>query len=145
MEFVRELLRNKGHQLWSVTPQTSVFDALALMAEKNIGATVVVDESGALEGIFSERDYARKVVLKGKSSRELRVSEIMTTKVYSVDPGQKISECMELMTDHRIRHLPVVENGKLLGIISIGDVVKSIIEKQESVIEQLESYITGRG
>lgn len=139
---VRQILQNKGHTVWSIAPDASVYEALQLMAEKNIGALVVL-EAGELVGIFSERDYARKVILKGKSSKDTPVREIMTPKVIYVRPNHTIEDCMALMTDKHIRHLPVLDNGRLVGIISIGDVVKAIISEQEFIIEQLESYITG--
>jgi CBS domain-containing protein len=113
------------------------------MAEKNIGAVLVIDSQEELQGIFSERDYARKVALLGKSSHDITVSSIMTSRVFYVEPGEKINECMAIMTRERIRHVPVIENGELLGLVSIGDVVKSIISNQEFIIEQLEHYITG--
>ena len=144
IEFVRGVLQGKGNTVWSVAPSTSVYDALKLMAEKNIGAVLVLDESGNMEGIFSERDYARKIVLMGKTSRDTPVSDIMTKRVFYVEPDQKIDECMALMTKEHIRHVPVLQGGKLMGVISIGDVVKSIISKQEFLIEQLEHYIMGR-
>jgi CBS domain-containing protein len=140
---VRQLLQTKGKNVWSITPGTSVLDALKLMADKNIGALMVIDGE-RLAGIFSERDYARKVTLKGKSSRELTVAEIMTTDVISVRPEQTIVDCMELMTEKRIRHLPVIDAGRTVGVISIGDVVKSIISVQKDTITHLEEYITGR-
>ena len=144
MKTVRDLLRVKGNQTWSIGPDASVYEALTLMAEKDVGALLVLDNAGQLVGILSERDYARKIVLKGKTSRETPVREIMTEKVVWVRPDQTIEECMALMTNKRIRHLPVQEEGRLLGVISIGDVVKDIISEQEFVIEQLENYITGR-
>ncbi len=144
IEFVKEILDRKGNEVWSVTPETTVFAALELMADKNIGALLVIDKSGELRGIFSERDYARKIVLLGKTSRDTPVSDIMTKRVFFVGPSEKITQCMALMTKERIRHLPVLESGKVLGIISIGDVVKSIISKQEFLIGQLEDYIMGR-
>jgi CBS domain-containing protein len=140
---VRQLLQTKGKDVWSITPGTSVLDALKLMADKNIGALMVIDGE-RLAGIFSERDYARKVTLKGKSSRELTVAEVMTTDVISVRPEQTIVDCMELMTEKRIRHLPVIDAGRTVGVISIGDVVKSIISVQKDTITHLEEYITGR-
>lgn len=143
MNNVRQLLQSKGHNVWSTTPETSVYDALQLMAERNIGALVVMNAE-RLAGIFSERDYARKVILKGKTSRELSVAEVMTTDVVSVRPEQTIVDCMELMTDRRIRHLPVLDAGRVVGVISIGDVVKSIISDQKDTITHLEDYITGR-
>jgi len=142
MKTVNQLLHTKGREVWSVTPVTSVFDALKVMADKNIGAVLVM-EGNQLAGIFSERDYARKVILKGKSSRELTVQEIMTEKVDCVSPPQTVRECMTLMTEKHHRHLPVVEGERVVGMISIGDVVKAIISDQEFTIEQLESYITG--
>jgi CBS domain-containing protein len=143
MATVRDLLRVKGKETWSTTPDASTYAALQLMADKNVGALLVL-ESGKLVGIFSERDYARKVVLKGKVSRETPVSEIMTADVQTVSPGHSVEHCMELMTEKRIRHLPVVEQDTLVGVISIGDVVKGIISDQQHHITQLEDYITGR-
>lgn len=139
---VNQLLQIKGREVWSVTPDTSVFDALKVMAEKNIGALLVV-EGGQLAGIFSERDYARKVILKGKSSKEMSVREVMTDKVDCVHPSETVRGCMALMTEKHHRHLPVLEEGKVVGMISIGDVVKAIISDQEFTIGQLENYITG--
>jgi CBS domain-containing protein len=144
MKTVRELLRNKGYHVYSIGPDASVYEALTLMAEKDVGALLVLDNAGQLVGILSERDYARKIVLKGKTSRETPVREIMTEKVVWVRPDQTIEECMALMTNKHIRHLPVMEEGRLLGVISIGDVVKDIISEQEFVIAQLENYITGK-
>ena len=125
-----------------MTPGTSVFDALKLMADKNVGAVLVM-EGSQLAGIFSERDYARKVILKGKSSKEMTVQEIMTEKVDCISLSQTVRECMTLMTEKHHRHLPVVDEERVVGMISIGDVVKAIISDQEFTIEQLESYITG--
>jgi len=142
MTTVKQILEAKGHEVWSVPPDATVYDALRIMAEKNIGALLVL-EADKLRGIISERDYARKVVLKGKFSRETPVAEIMSTNVVTVRPDHSIEECMALMTDKRIRHLPVLENEKLVGIISIGDVVKAYISEQEFTIKQLENYITG--
>jgi CBS domain-containing protein len=144
MTTVSKLLRAKGNDIWSVTPDTMVYEALKLMADKNIGAVLAISED-RVEGIFSERDYARKVILKGKSSKETPVSEIMTRGVIFVRPDQSVEECMAVMTDKRIRHLPVLQDDKkLAGIISIGDVVKTIILEQEVMINHLEGYITGR-
>lgn len=144
MTYVNQLLRSKGSETWTVTPETTVFDALALMAEKEIGAVLVV-ESDQLYGIFSERDYARKVVLKGRSSRETTVGDIMTHQVFFVRPNSDVEECMVLMSEKHIRHLPVLsDDGKLVGIISIGDVVKAIIADHEVLINHLEGYITGQ-
>jgi CBS domain-containing protein len=144
MKTVKELLRVKGYQVWSIGPDATVYEALTLMAEKDVGALLVLDNAGQLVGILSERDYARKIVLKGKTSRETPVREIMTERVVWVRPDQTIEECMALMTNKRIRHLPVMEEGRLLGVISIGDVVKDIISEQEFMIAQLENYITGK-
>jgi CBS domain-containing protein len=140
---VKQILDSKGHEVWSVSPDDTVFDALKLMAEKNIGALLVM-EVGNLIGIISERDYARKVVLEGRSSIDTPVQEIMTPRVLYVHTNQSIEECMAIMTDKHIRHLPVLEDDELVGVISIGDVVKEMISHQEFVIEQLENYIAGR-
>jgi CBS domain-containing protein len=142
MHIVNQLLDAKGRDVWSVTPDTFVFDALQLMAEKNCGALVVLEEDKVV-GIFSERDYARKVILKGKASKDTPVKEIMSAQVYFVRPQSSIEECMALMTDKRIRHLPVLEDSKVVGVISIGDVVRAVISEQEFTIKQLENYITG--
>lgn len=142
MTTVRDILRAKGTQIWWVSPAATVFSALELMAEKNVGALVVLDGEN-LAGIFSERDYARKVILKGKASKETSVKEIMTSEVTTVRPGQSVDECMAFMTEKRIRHLPVFEGEKLVGLVSIGDIVKAVISEREFMIKQLESYITG--
>jgi CBS domain-containing protein len=142
MYTVRQILQNKGQQVWSISPSASVFEALQLMAAKDIGALVVV-EADRLVGIFSERDYARKVILHGKTSRETQVGEVMTARVAFIRPGQTTEECMALMTEKHIRHLPVMEGERLIGLISIGDVVKAVISNQEFVINQLENYISG--
>ena len=140
MKTARQLLAGKPAGVVSVAPESSVYDALVLMAEKNVGALVVL-EGHKLVGIFSERDYARKVILLGKSSKEMPVRDIMTHKVICVTPAQKVDECMELMTEKRCRHLPVVEDKHVIGMLSIGDLVKEIISEQQSTITQLESYI----
>lgn len=140
MKSVRQLLQAKGREVHSITPEARVFDALKLMAEKDVGALVVL-EGGRLAGIISERDYARKVILQGKSSHDLTVRDIMTGKVITVSPDQTVEECMALMTGKRIRHLPVTEGGRLAGLLSIGDLVKEVIAEQEQTIRQLESYI----
>jgi CBS domain-containing protein len=140
MKTARQLLAGKPAGVVSVGPDASVYDALALMAEKNVGALVVL-VGHKLVGIFSERDYARKVILLGKSSKEIPVKEIMTHKVICVTPTQKVDECMEIMTEKRCRHLPVVEDKQVIGVLSIGDLVKEIISEQQSTITQLESYI----
>ena len=143
MKTVAQLLRTKGNEVLSVAPGTAVFEALRRMAEKNVGAVLVL-EGERLVGIFSERDYARKVILKGKASKETPVRDIMTTHVLYVRPEQTIEDCMALMTDKRVRHLPVLDEERLAGVISIGDVVKAIIDEQQFIIEQLQNYITGR-
>lgn len=142
MKFVNQLLKDKGHDIWSVTPDTPVYQALKLMAEKNCGAVLVL-ENDKLHGILSERDYARKVILEAKSSKNTPVKDIMSSEVVCVRPDQNIDDCMALMTNKRIRHLPVVKDNKLVGMISIGDVVKAVISEQEFVIKQLENYISG--
>lgn len=142
MVTVSQCLKSKGQAVWTTRPDISVYEALEMMAEKDIGALLVMD-GDRLVGIFSERDYARKVILQGKSSRDTWVSEIMTPKVVYVRPQHTIEECMALMTEKRIRHLPVLDGEHLVGVISIGDVVKAIISEQKFVIEQLEHYITG--
>lgn len=142
MSTVNDLLAVKGKSVVTIRPEQSVYEALALMAEKDIGALVVV-AGERVAGILSERDYARKVILKGRFSRETPVRDIMTPAAVTVTPAQTIEECMALMTDKRHRHLPVIDNGKLVGIISIGDLVKSIIADQKFMIENLESYISG--
>lgn len=142
MTTVRNILQTKGAEVWSVEPETPVMNALRIMDEKNIGALVVA-RGGSVLGILSERDYARKLVLKGRSTTEATVQDLMTPSVITVTPDQSMDRCMELMTSKRIRHLPVVENGKLIGLISIGDVVKAVISEKEDLIKQLENYITG--
>jgi CBS domain-containing protein len=139
---VRQVLERKGSVTHTVTPQTSVFDALSLMAKHDIGAVVVTDSRG-LVGIFTERDYARKLVLKGLSSKDVTVGDMMTTPVTTVTSSEKVSQVMMIMTNRRFRHLPVVDDGHLAGIITIGDVVKTVIDEQEETIKQLASYISG--
>jgi CBS domain-containing protein len=143
MKTVHEILQKKGHDVWSVAPGDSIYEALRIMNDKNIGAVLVSDSSRIL-GIFSERDYARKVVLEGRSSRKTAVQEAMTHKVAFVRPDQTVEECMALMTDKRIRHLPVLEESTLVGVVSIGDVVRAKISEQEFMIGLLENYITAR-
>jgi len=142
MKTITQLLeaKAKGRDIYSIAPGALVFDALKLMAEKDVGALVVMD-GGRLAGIISERDYARKVILHGKSSHDIQVREIMTGKVITVHPGQTVEECMLLMTQKRIRHLPVTEGERLVGLLSIGDLVKEVIADQQQTITQLESYI----
>ena len=139
---VCDILRTKGSATFSITPDTMVYEALEMMFEKNVSALVVL-ENEKLVGIFTERDYARKIILKGKTSKETRIGEIMTEGLITVTPDSTIDSCMRLMTGKFIRHLPVIENDQLVGIISIGDVVKFIIEEQKFIIENMEHYITG--
>ena len=140
MKTVSQLLQGKGGSVLSVTPDTTVFDALKLMSEKNIGALLVMS-GGKLDGILSERDYARKVILLGKSSHDLAVREIMSDEVVTVTPVQTVDYCMGLMTGRRIRHLPVLDNDTVVGVLSIGDLVKAVIAMQQQTIQELESYI----
>ncbi len=143
MKTVKDILDNKGNKVWHVTSDTKVIDALKLMSDKNIGALLVIDD-GELVGVFSERDYARKVILKGHSSKELDVQSIMSGKVLYVPIDRKVDECMALMIEKKIRHLPVYDNDELVGLISIGDVVKALLDHKNYMIDQLESYITER-
>ncbi len=142
MSTVRQLLDNKGRQVYSVEPETTVYQALELMAEKNIGVVIVLKDNQVV-GLFSERDYARKVILHGKSSKTCTIGELMTRDVLYVQPEDSVEDCMSLMTGKRVRHIPVMENGQLTGLISIGDVVRAVISRRESTIQQLERYITG--
>ena len=142
VETVASILENKGVQIWGIRPEATVFEAIALMAEKRIGALMVLSD-GKLAGIVSERDYARKVILKGHSSKETRVDEIMTSPAITVTPENTISDCMHLISDHRIRHLPVLDGDKLVGVVSIGDVVNAIISAQADTIRHLNNYIAG--
>ncbi|MGI9509558.1 MAG: CBS domain-containing protein [Geminicoccaceae bacterium] len=142
MTTVQQLLDEKGHHVWSIHPDDSVFDAIQLMAKENVGALVVMEDDRPV-GIFTERHYARSVFLKGKSSPKTRTREIMTTDVICARPEQTVEECMAVMTSKRVRHLPVLYEARLVGIVSIGDLVKSIIEDQNFAIEQLEHYIRG--
>jgi CBS domain-containing protein len=143
MSRISELLSNKGNEVWSIGPAHSVYQAIEMMALKGVGALTVLSDDGNLVGIISERDYARKVILRGKSSKDTVVSEIMTHDVVYVDPDNRVEECMALMTAKRVRHLPVLVEGKLVGMISVGDLVKSIISEQSSAIDHLERYIKG--
>ncbi len=140
---VRNILESKGSSIFSVEPSTIVYHAIEMMAQKNIGGLLIC-EGGKLVGIFTERDYARKLILKGKSSKETPIGDLMTKNPFTVSPDSSIEECMQLMSNRRIRHLPVIDNGNLVGVISIGDVVRFIIEEQKSIIAHLESYIAGQ-
>lgn len=140
MKTVKQILQSKTHGILSISPDATVYDALKLMAEKEVGALLVM-EADKVVGIISERDYARKVILHGKSSKEIHVSDIMTSKIIYVNTAQTVDECMALMTDKRVRHLPVYEGDRLVGVVSIGDLVKEAISEREYIIKQLESYI----
>jgi CBS domain-containing protein len=139
---VSAILAHKGSAVWSIAPNATVFDAIQLMADKNVGALPVV-EDGRLAGIISERDYTRKVILKGKSSKETPVRDIMTEELITAHSGDSVTECMRVMTDKRIRHLPVMDGSKIIGLVSIGDLVRRIISAQTATIDNLEKYITG--
>ena len=143
METVRSMLRHKGSDIYWLSPESTVYEAVAMMAEKGVGALLVLS-GGKLAGIVSERDYARKVILRGKHSHEMQVKEIMTSPVFTVSPEHSVDDCMRVITSHRIRHLPVMDGDALMGMISIGDVVRSIISAQAHTIDQLSSYIEGR-
>ncbi|MGE5524676.1 MAG: CBS domain-containing protein [Rhodospirillaceae bacterium] len=140
MKTVRQLLQSKGSQVHSISPDAKVIEALRLMAEKEVGALAVVD-GGRLAGMISERDYARKVILLGKSSHDIPVREIMTSRVHTVELRHTVDECMAIMTDKRVRHLPVLDGDRLCGILSIGDLVKEVIAEQQQTIRELETYI----
>ena len=142
MEKIRNILQSKKQSIISVNPKNTVYEALEVMVQKNVGSILIMDED-EFAGIFTERDYARKLILQGKSSKETLIGEIMTLNPVTITPDFSIEDCMHLMTDKFIRHLPVIENNKLIGIISIGDLVKSIIEEQKFIIDNLEHYISG--
>lgn len=142
MKSVHEILKSKGHDVWSVKPDDTIFDSLKLMAEKEVGALLVMDGE-KLVGIVTERDYARKVILEGKSSQGSTVSEVMTKQVLCVSPKQTVDECMALMTDKRARHLPVLDHKHVIGVVSIGDLVKAMINEQQVLIDHLQHYISG--
>jgi CBS domain-containing protein len=141
-ETIGSILRQKGQEIWSVTPDSTVYEAIALMARHGVGAALVIGE-GSLAGIVTERDYARKVILQGRSSKETQVRDIMTSDLITVSPENTVDECMRLMTECRIRHLPVLDEGKLAGIVSIGDLVKAKLADQAHTIDQLHTYIVG--
>ncbi|HNT22739.1 MAG TPA: CBS domain-containing protein [Anaerolineales bacterium] len=143
MKTVEEILNAKGRQVWTISPQATVIDALKLMADRNVGCLVVL-ENDRIVGIISERDYARKIALRGKSSVNTPVKDIMSTTVYHIHLQNTVDDCLQLMTQQTIRHLPVEESGKLLGLISIGDVVKAVIDEQSTTITQLSDYISGK-
>ena len=141
-ETVASILRQKGHEVWSVSPDASVYEAIEMMADRSVGALLVL-AGDTLVGIISERDYTRKVVVKGKASKTTLVREILSSHVIHVTPSHSVQECMRLMTDHHFRHLPVLEGDRIAGIVSIGDLVNWIISAQNSTISQLQTYITG--
>ena len=143
MQRVSDLLADKGSDVWSLGPAQSVYQAIEMMSLKGVGALTVVDDAGRLIGIISERDYARKVILEGRLSKETAVAEIMTTEVVTTGQQTSVDECMTLMTERRIRHLPVLEDDSLVGMISVGDLVKSMISEKDYQIEQLEKYVRG--
>jgi CBS domain-containing protein len=140
MQTVEEMLKAKGRDVWAIGPDATAYEALEMMAEKNVGALIVIEE-GRPVGIFSERDYARKVILKGKSSKDTRVRDLMTEDLVCVIPNDTVRECMALMTARKLRHLPVIEGGRLRGVISIGDVVNEVIMNQDFKIQEMEKYI----
>ena len=142
MKLVSDILNSKGHEIWAVKPDDTVFDSLQLMADKGIGALLVMN-GDKLVGIVTERDYARKVILEGKSSKDTTVKEVMTTKVLCVSPERTVDECMALMTDKRARHLPVLDHKHVVGVVSIGDLVNALISEQQILIDQLQHYISG--
>ncbi|MEE8281270.1 MAG: CBS domain-containing protein [Gammaproteobacteria bacterium] len=142
MKRIQTLLKKKGYDVWSIAPDASVYDAIHLMAEKAVGALIVMDGQ-KLVGVISERDYARKIILEGRSSENTKISEIMSSEVITTGPDNRIEECMAIMTERRIRHLPVLDGNEVLGVISLGDLVKYIIAEQQFVIEQMERYING--
>lgn len=146
MQKVSDILKSKTKQMWTILPDSSVFNALKLMADKEVGALMVIDKKGKVAGIMTERDYARKIVLKGKTSPKTLVKEIMTplNKMFKVKPDTSVEECMVLMTGKHIRHLPVFDNSKFVGLVSIGDVVKSTISEKDVLIDHLSNYIAGR-
>lgn len=145
MTTVKQMLDEKGYDYFTVNPDATVFEALQIMADKNVGALMVIDDEGKFTGMFSERDYARKIILAGKSSKESFVKELMTTELYTIKPDATVLDCMAVMSDRHIRHIPVLDQNKIIGIISIGDVVNTIIHEQKATINDLEKYITASG
>ena len=143
MPRVRDLLSEKGNEVWSIGPAMSVYQAVEMMAKREVGALTVVDDAGNLIGIISERDYARRIILADRSSKETKVSEIMTKAVIATDEDATVDECMALVTHRRFRHLPVVKDGKLIGMVSVGDLVKSVLSDRDFKIDQLERYVRG--
>ncbi len=143
MYSVKDILDEKGYEVLRIDPEATVYEALKKMAGKNIGA-LLVEKDGKVVGVFSERDYARKIILMGKSSKESKVGELLSERIFYVKPTTTTTECMQIMTDHRVRHLPVMENNKLVGIVSIGDIVNKIIQSHKNTIKQLEDYILGK-
>jgi len=143
MKTVRRALQAKSGPVWTIRPDAMAYEALRVMADKDIGALLVQDSEGKVVGVFSERDYARKVILKGRSSKDTLVRELMTDHVYYVSPEHTVNDCMAIMTAKHIRHIPVMDGGKLVGIVTIGDVVNSMISEQNITIRDLENYITG--
>jgi CBS domain-containing protein len=143
MYTVKDILEEKGYEVYTVEPETTVYEALKKMAGQNIGALLVIKNEKVV-GVFSERDYARKIILRGKSSKESLVGELLSERIFYVKPSTTTTECMQLMTDHRVRHLPVIDNEKLIGIVSIGDIVNKVIQDQHHTIKQLEDYILGK-
>jgi CBS domain-containing protein len=140
---VKDILDEKGYEVFTIQPEATVYEALKKMAGQNIGA-LLVEKDGKIVGVFSERDYARKIILRGRSSKESTVGELLSERIFYVRPSTTTTECMQIMTDHRVRHLPVLENGKTVGIVSIGDIVNKIIQGQKNTIQQLEDYILGK-
>ena len=145
MTTVKQILDSKGYDFFNISPDSTVFEALGLMADKNVGALMIMDKDGKLIGMFSERDYARKIILHGHSSKESSIHDYMSTELYTVKPDTSVLGCMAVMTEHKVRHVPVLDHNKLIGIISIGDVVNTIIEDQKATIQDLEKYITASG
>ena len=145
MTTVKQILDNKGYDYFSINPKETVFEAVQIMADKNVGALMVIDDEGKLIGMFSERDYARKIVLHGVSSKEAKLLDYMSTDLYTVKPETTVLDCMAIMTEKHVRHIPVLDHNKIVGIISIGDVVNTIIRDQKTTIQDLEKYITASG